>query len=72
MSRGLADAHDRGGEVLSERLAQTVVACDCGFADSLLRGEWRARVDRAPRSRHLRYSLTCPDCRDVTVVELSL
>lgn len=72
MSNGLADSHERGGRVLSDRLEHTVVACECGFADSLLRGEWRARVDRAPRSGHLRYHLTCPDCATETVVELNL
>ncbi|MFD1513907.1 hypothetical protein [Halomarina rubra] len=72
MSHGLADSHERGGRVLSDRLERTVVACDCGFADGLLRGEWGTRVDRAPHSGHLRYHLRCPDCATVTVVELNL
>jgi cytochrome c-type biogenesis protein CcmH/NrfF len=72
MVGGLTDAHERGGRVLSDRLERTVVACDCGFADAMLRGEWHASVERAPHSRHLRYRLRCPDCAAETVVELSL
>lgn len=72
MVHGRTDAHDRGRAALTERLERTVVACDCGFVDGLLRSEWRARVDRAPRSGHLRYRLTCPDCASETVVELNL
>ncbi len=67
------DEHRTGANALVRGLERTHVACDhCGFDGCVLHGEWKAHVERSPRSHHLCYRLTCPDCNRTKTVELNL
>ncbi|MCL7416945.1 MAG: hypothetical protein M8354_03785 [Halalkalicoccus sp.] len=73
MHESLPEEHRRGVEAFVESLEHKSVRCtNCGFESGLLHGDWQTAVHTEPRSGHLRYELTCPDCGTVETVEINV
>lgn len=67
------DDYRAGAKALVKGLERTHTECSrCGFDGCMLHGDWKTHVERDPRSNHLCYRLTCPDCNRQKTVELNL
>ena len=72
MSR-FTEQHEKGVRAFTESLEQKLRACsNCGFEDRVLHGEWKTHVETEPRSGHIQYRLTCPDCRSTELVDIDI
>jgi ribosomal protein S27AE len=67
------EQHHQGVSALTKHLEHTRQTCrKCGFDDYVLHSEWKAHVETTPKSGHIRYRLTCPDCHSTEIVELDV
>jgi len=72
MSR-FTEQHENGVRAFTESLEHKRRTCsECGFDDRVLHGEWKTHVETDPRTGHLQYRLTCPDCRNEEVVDIDI
>ncbi|PSQ51391.1 hypothetical protein BRD20_10650 [Halobacteriales archaeon SW_8_65_20] len=72
MSR-FTEQHEKGVRAFTESLEHKQKTCsNCEFEDSVLHSEWTTHVETTPKSGHIRYKLTCPDCDSTEIVEIDI
>lgn len=65
--------HERGVRAFTKSLGHKEQTCsDCGFHDSVLHSDWKTHVETDPKSGHIQYRLTCPDCGTVEVLDIDI
>ena len=73
MYDSLPDEHQKGVAAFVDSLEHQKQTCsDCGFEDAVLHSEWKTHVETDPRSGHILYKLTCPDCDSVETVDVNI
>jgi hypothetical protein len=69
----IPEEHEKGVQAFTESLEHKDITCsDCGFTDAILHSAWKTQIDTDPRSGHIHYHLTCPDCNETETVEINL
>lgn len=64
---------DDGKRLFAEKLRTVTEACpECGFEDTILDSHWKTETHTHPKSGHVLYELTCPDCGETTTIEVNL
>lgn len=72
MSR-FTEEHEKGVRAFTESLERKQLTCiGCGFEDSVLHSDWKTHVETEPRSGHIIYRLTCPDCGETQTVDINI
>ncbi len=73
MHESLPDEHQKGVSAFVEGLEHKSKQCsNCGFEDSILHSDWKTHVETDPRSGHILYKLTCPDCASHETVDVNI
>ncbi|WP_254533749.1 hypothetical protein [Natrinema gelatinilyticum] len=72
MSR-FTDEHEKGVNAFIKSLEHKQLSCSgCEFEASVLHDEWDTHVETNPKTGHIQYRLTCPDCRTEEVVDIDI
>jgi len=70
---GFTEQHEKGVRAFTESLEHKQMTCSsCEFEDSVLHSEWRAHVEPTPKSEHIKYRFTSPDCHSNKIVEIDM
>ncbi|MFD1643880.1 hypothetical protein [Halohasta litorea] len=67
------DQHRKGVAAFTKSLEHKRVSCtNCGFEARVLHDDWKTHVETDPKTGHILYRLTCPDCRSERVVDIDI
>jgi len=72
MSR-FTEQHQKGVRAFTASLEHKSQTCrSCGFDDYILHSDWKTHVETEPKSGHIVYHLTCPNCNSKETVEINI
>lgn len=67
------EEHRKGVDAFTESLEHKQVICeDCDFEAAVLHDDWDTHVETDPKTGHIQYRLTCPNCQGETVVDIDI
>ncbi|GAB7119138.1 hypothetical protein JCM9743_16010 [Natrinema sp. JCM 9743] len=73
MMSDFTEHHQKGVDAFTKSLEHKRQTCHgCGFEDTVLDSEWQTHVETEPRSGHILYRLTCPNCTETETVEIDI
>lgn len=69
----MSEENADGKRRFAERLQSVTEQCpECGFTGTILGSAWKTETHTDPKSGHVLYQLTCPDCNETTTIEVNL